>query len=57
MGRGRFRVRGLRDGAVYCIERLFYLPALVASGHKKIKLCNFENSAIAAVCQRHRGKS
>ncbi len=52
-GKGGFAGKFSREGAIIMLERLLRLAALAASGVSLPRCCQFEERAIAALCDRH----
>ncbi len=52
-GRGSAAGRLSREGAVFCLDRLMRLAALMAIGQNASVPCDFEMPVIRALCNRH----
>ena len=52
-GKGAAAGRTMREGAVFCLDRLLRLAALTASGGSSLKSCNFETGVLDVLCKRH----
>ena len=52
-GRGAAAGRLIREGAIFCLDRLLRIAALTASNSNVLIPCNFEVPAIRVLCGRH----